>query len=85
MTTVTLTPDQERFAAEAVARGRFRDVDEVVGASLELLRCAEAERASFLASLAKAEAESERHGFLGADDVHREMGAFIEEMGQTRE
>jgi Arc/MetJ-type ribon-helix-helix transcriptional regulator len=46
MAAVTLTPEQERFAAEAVAKGRFRDVDAVV-------------------------------------DVHREMSAFIEEMGRT--
>jgi antitoxin ParD1/3/4 len=84
MTTVTLTPEQDRFATEAVAQGRFRDVNEVVGASLDLLRYAETERAAFLASLKEAEAESEQHGFLAADDVHREMGEFIEGMGQQQ-
>jgi len=46
MAAVALTPEQERFAAEAVANRRFRDVD-------------------------------------AAADVHREMSAFIEEMGRT--
>ena len=64
MTTVTLTPEQDRFATEAVAQGRFRDVNEVVKASLDLLRDAETERVAFLASLKEAEAESEQHGVV---------------------
>ncbi len=83
MATVTLKPDQERFAAEAVAGGRFRDVDGVVEASLTLLQRAEAERAAFVASLEAAEAESACGGFVAAADIHREMSAFIEEMGRT--
>lgn len=85
MTTVTLTPEQDRFATEAVAQGRFRDVNEVVKASLDLLRDAETERVAFLASLKEAEAESEQHGFLVADDVHREMVALIEGIGRPQQ
>jgi putative addiction module CopG family antidote len=71
MATVTLTPDLERFAADAVANGRYRDVGEVVQAGVTLLQRAEVERAAFVASLEAAEAESEREGFLTVDEVHR--------------
>ena len=84
MATVTLTPEQERFAAEAVAQGQFRDLDEVIGAGLDLLRQAEAERAAFIASLDAAQAESERDGFLDAGEVHLELNAKIEEMVRAR-
>ncbi|HME20396.1 MAG TPA: type II toxin-antitoxin system ParD family antitoxin [Acetobacteraceae bacterium] len=84
MATVTLTPDLERFAADAVANGRYRDVSAVVQASMSLLQRAEAERAAFVASLEAAEAESERDGFLAVDEVHREMNDLIEEMDRAR-
>jgi Arc/MetJ-type ribon-helix-helix transcriptional regulator len=42
MTTVTLSADQESFAADAIARGRFRDVPDVVSAAIDLLRRTEA-------------------------------------------
>jgi antitoxin ParD1/3/4 len=84
MAAVTLTPDLERFAADAVADGRYRDVDAVVQAGVSLLQRAEAERAAFVASLEAAEAESERDGFVTADAVHREMNDFIEEMSRAR-
>jgi putative addiction module CopG family antidote len=35
---VTLTPELDRFAAEAIATGRYRDVSEVVRAGLSLLK-----------------------------------------------
>ena len=77
MTTVTLTPEQERFAAEAVARGRFRDLDEVVRTGVALLQRAEAEVASFVASLEEAQAEAERDGFLTVDEVERRVRSAI--------
>jgi putative addiction module CopG family antidote len=84
MATVTLTPDLERFAADAVANGRYRDVGEVVQAGVTLLQRAEVERAAFVASLEAAEAESESEGFLTVDEVHREMNDLIEEMDRAR-
>ncbi|MDT8278645.1 type II toxin-antitoxin system ParD family antitoxin [Roseomonas mucosa] len=84
MTTVTLTPEQETFAAQAVAEGRFRDVGEVVGASLVLLQRAEAERAAFIASLEAAQAAGERDGFATLDDVEREMDEIIEAAERRR-
>jgi antitoxin ParD1/3/4 len=84
MARVTLTPELERFARDAVADGRYRDVSAVVQAGVSLLQRAEAERAAFVASLEAAEAESERDGFLMADEVHREMNNLIEEMDHER-
>jgi putative addiction module CopG family antidote len=77
MPTITLTPEQERFAAEAVAQGRFRDLSEVVRAGLALLQQAEAEVAAFVTSLEEAQAEGERDGFLTADEVERRVRAAI--------
>ena len=80
MATVTLTPEQERFVADAVAQGRYRDASEVVQASLALLRSARL----FIASLQEAEAESEREGSLKIEDVHREMSDLIDELARRR-
>ena len=82
MTTVTLTPEQERFAAEAVAQGRYRDVDEVVQAGLALLQQAQAEVAAFVASLEQA--EGEREGFVTIEQVEREINAIIEAAERLR-
>ena len=38
MDTVTLPPELERFAAEAVAAGRYRSVSDVVAAGVTLLQ-----------------------------------------------
>ena len=84
MTTVTLTPEQARFAAEAVAQGRYRDVGAVVQASLELLQRADAERAAFIASLAAAQAEGERDGFFTIEAVGQEIDAIIDAAERRR-
>jgi putative addiction module CopG family antidote len=84
MATVTLTPEQERFATEAVAQGRFHDLDEVVRASLDLLKRAEAEHAAFIASLEAAEAEGERQGFLTVEEVHRGISDLIDELDRAK-
>ena len=84
MGTVTLPAELERFAAEAVASGRYRDVADVVAAGLNLLQRAEAARAEFNASLEEAEAEGERDGFRTIDEVHREISELIEEMDRAR-
>jgi len=81
---VSLPPELEQFAAEAVATGRYRDVSEVVAAGVGLLRRAEAEIAEFVRSLEDAQAEAEREGCRGADDVHREMAAMLDEMAHAR-
>lgn len=84
MDTVTLPPELERFASEAVAAGRYRDLSEVVSAALSLLQHAEAARAAFNASLEGAEAEAEREGFFTIDDIHAAMRGIIDEARRAR-
>jgi len=79
MSVVTLPPELERFADEAVAKGRYRDVDEVVRAGITMLREAEAEVAAFVASLEAAQAEGERDGFFTIDEVAAELDGIIAE------
>jgi antitoxin ParD1/3/4 len=75
---VTLPPELERFAEEAVAAGRFPDVSAVVAAGVSLLQRQEQARVEFVASLEEAEAEGERVGFYTIDDVHAEMTDIID-------
>jgi putative addiction module CopG family antidote len=84
MDNVTLPPELERFAAEAVAAGRYRDVADVVAAGVSLLQRQEAARAEFVASLEAAEAESDREGWHTIDDVHAEMAALIDEARRAK-
>ena len=84
MDDVVLPPALERFTAEAVAAGRYRDTAEVVAAGVGLLRRAEAEVAEFVRSLEDAQADAGREGCRGADDVHREMAAMLDEMAPAR-
>ncbi len=77
MNAVTLPPDLERFAAEAVAAGRYRDVAEVVAAGVSLLQHGEAERERFIRSLESAEAEAEREGWHSLEDVLDKADAII--------
>ena len=77
MSDVTLTPELERFAAEAIAAGRYRDVSEVVQAGLSLLQRADAARAALLASVLAAEAEGDRDGYLALDQLEVEMRQTI--------
>lgn len=83
MDSVTLPPELEHFATEAVAAGRFRDVSEVVAAGVNLLRRAETEVAEFVRTLEDAQAEAEREGSRDAEEVHREMAATLDEMAHT--
>jgi antitoxin ParD1/3/4 len=78
MDNVTLPPELERFAAEAVVAGRYRDVSEVVRAGLSLLQRAETEVAEFVVSLEEARAEGERDGFLNAEQVEQRVRAIVD-------
>jgi putative addiction module CopG family antidote len=84
MDDITLTPDLERFATEAVAAGRYRDMSEVVRAGLSLLKQAEAEVAEFVASLEEARAEGERDGFLSAAQVQSRVREAIARVAARR-
>ena len=65
MTDVTLSPEQERFAAEAV------------GAAMDRLRQLERQRAELLTLVVAAEQEGARDGFLTGDEVAARVRATI--------
>ena len=77
MDKVTLPPELEQFAAEAIAAGRYRDEADLVRAGVDLLRRQEVLRTRFVASLDAAIAESERDGFFTTEQVEREMDDII--------
>jgi antitoxin ParD1/3/4 len=77
MNEVTLPPDLERFAKDAVASGRYRDVSDVLAAAVSLLRRQEQARAELLASLVVAKAEADREGYLTGDEVAVRVRATI--------
>jgi len=83
MDNVTLPPELERFATDAIAAGRFRDLSDVVAAGLSLLQRQEQARAAFNASLEAAEAEGEREGFFTIEEVHREINDLIDELDRA--
>jgi putative addiction module CopG family antidote len=76
---VSLPPDLELFAAEAIAAGRYRDVGEVLAAGVDLLRRRETARAAFIASLEAAQREGEQNGFHEIEDVLAELDEIIAE------
>lgn len=84
MDPVTLPPDLERFATEAIAADRYRDMSEVVAAGISLLQRAEAERAAFIRSLDNARPQAEREGWHQLDDVLAEMDAIIDDEARAR-
>jgi antitoxin ParD1/3/4 len=77
MDTDTLPPDLARFADEAVAAGRFRDVADVIRTGVAMLQRSEAARAHLLASVVAAEAEGDRDGYFSLDQIEAEMRAAI--------
>ena len=77
MDTVTLPPELERFATEAVAAGRYRDMSDVLAAGVRLLQRAEAEVAAFVASLEAAREEADRDGWHSLDEVMAEADQII--------
>jgi antitoxin ParD1/3/4 len=79
MDDVTLPPDLERFATEAVAAGRYRDVSDVIAAGVSLLRRQEQARADLLASVLAAEEEAEREGCVSGDEMLARVRARLAE------
>jgi len=77
MDNVTLPLELERFAAEAVAAGRYRDMAEVVAAGVALLQQRDRARADFAASILEAKAEANRDGYLTGDEVAERVRATI--------
>jgi putative addiction module CopG family antidote len=77
MENVTLPPELERFATEAVASGRYRDISAVVAAGVSLLQRQEQARAELLASVLAAKEASDRDGYLTGDEVAERVRATI--------
>ena len=77
MNAVTLPPDLQRFAEDAIASGRYRDVSDLVVAGISLLQRQEAARAELLASVVAAKAEADRDGYLTGDEVAERVRAII--------
>ena len=77
MDDVTLPPELERFAEEAVAAGRYRDLSDVVAAGVSLLQRQEQARAELLASVLAAKEESDREGYLTGEEVATRVRATI--------
>lgn len=77
MDDVTLPPELERFATEAVAAGRYRNLSEVVTAGVSLLQRQEQARAELLASVLAAKEESDRDGYLTGDEVAERVRTTI--------
>lgn len=69
MDDVSLPPELEQFAAEAVASGRYRDRADLVAAGVSLLQRQEAARAELLATVLSAKEEGDRDGYLTGDEV----------------
>jgi putative addiction module CopG family antidote len=83
MDDVTLPPELEKFAAEAVAAGRYRDLSELVAAGVSLLQRQEQARAELLASVLAAKEESNRDGYLTGDEVADRVRATIARKANT--
>jgi putative addiction module CopG family antidote len=81
---INLPPELERFAAEAIAAGRYRDVAEVVAAGVNLLRRQEAARADLLASVTGAEEEADRVGYLTADEMIARVEARLTQRASAK-
>ena len=79
MASVLLPPDLERFAVEAVASGRYRDITDVVRDGLDMVRRRDQARTDFLASLEAAQRDGEQNGLHNLDDVLAELDAIIAE------
>ena len=74
---VTLPPELATYAAEAVAKGRYRNHDEVVAAGRQLRGQQEYARAELLASVLAAKDEADRDGWLTGDEVTKRAEATI--------
>ncbi len=77
---ITLPPDLEQFATDAVASGQYRDTAEVVAAGIRLLQQQQTARVVFVRSLEEAQAESDRDGWFSLDEVMAEADAIIADM-----
>lgn len=78
-TNVHLSPELERFARQCVEDGRYNNVSEVVRSALRMLQDAQDRKTAFMAMLKAAEEESDRDGWVSAEDALAQMDAVIAE------
>ena len=83
MDEVMLSPELERFASEAVAAGRFRDLAHVVQSGVSLLQRQEQARADLLVMVLAARDEGVRDGYLTGDQVAQRSRATIARRNAT--
>ena len=79
MSDVQLPPELERFAADAIAAGRYGSINEIVTAGVRLLQRADARRDELLRTVREAEAEADRDGCYSIEDVEADMRAAVAE------
>ncbi len=79
MSTMSLPPDLQRSAEDAVASGRYRDVSDLVAAGVSLLQRQEQARAELLASVLAAKEEAEREGCVSGDEMLARVRARLAE------
>ncbi|MDP2151364.1 MAG: type II toxin-antitoxin system ParD family antitoxin [Parvibaculum sp.] len=77
-TNVHLTPELERFARQCVEEGRYNNVSEVVRSALRMLQDAEDRKKAFMAMLDAVREESDRDGWVSADDAIAQLDAVID-------
>jgi len=83
MDDMTLPPELERFAAEAIAAGRYRDKAELLAAGVSLLQRQERARAELLASVLAAKVDGDRDGYLTGDEVAARVRARVARRSAT--
>ena len=76
-TNVHLTPALEQFARDAVESGRYNNVSEVVRSGLRMLQEADERREAFEAMLQAAVDESDRDGWVSAEDAIAEARTIV--------
>lgn len=74
---IDLPPEFVSFAQDCVHKGRFRDIDDVVRAALNLLRQTELERARFRAMVREVEADIACHGTIPIEQVLADVDDLI--------
>ena len=75
MTVVQLTKEQEAIAQAAMATGRYKAPEDVVGAALSLLVEQEKQRREFAAMIDAARSRAESEGTFSAEEVMAALDA----------
>ena len=80
---MALPPELERFAAEAIAAGRYRDKAELLAAGVSLLQRQERARVELLTPVLTAKADGDSDGYLTGDEVAARVRARVARRSAT--